>query len=538
MTITSRVTDPLHQPGGPKTYWTTINAEENLPGVVTPLSGSFWIKPVTVGTLGAFVELGVLPESAARMSEDVDERICSVIFGRFCANIDLIRACADKTPGTSGDAVELQLFANVRPGIPKQGAPWRYPIVGFKAPRAAAGVAGWMQREFDRSQDWWRRSIAQVGSDDVVKARLRLQGAQDNMTRVMRPHTLGTFITQGVLDQVRVLVESAGRPDLLLELSRGGGSLEETEMLEMLWEVSRGRVSVETFLGQYGFHGPGEAAASATVWRENPAALDSVLETYRSMSEDRAPHLLAPQVAAQRAQASAELMATLPRRKRPVAKFLLSLSDKMWPLRETGKATLLHSIDVGRASARRIGEFLVKEGRIGEVDDVAYLTVDELVADDGRADWHETVAVRRAKREEYLLIDLPQTWEGVPATTRVDARAAATGAAELVAISGSPGVAEGVVRIVRDPMVDEFDDGEVLVCETTDPSWASLFLAANALVIDVGSPMSHGAIVARELGLPCVINTRTGTRELRTGDRVRVDGTRGRVQILSRAETT
>lgn len=530
------ISDPLHQPGSRTTYWTTINAEENLPGVVTPLSGSFWLRPVTVGTLGAFVELGVLPEKAAHFSDDVDQRICSLIYGRFCANIDLIRACADKTPGTSGDAVEQQLFANVRPGIPRAGAPWRYPIVGLKAPRAAAGVAGWMRREFDRSQDWWRRSIAQVGGDDVAKARLRLQGAQDNMTRVMRPHTLGTFITQGVLAQLRVLVESVDRPDLLLELSRGAGSLEETEMLAMLWEVSRGRVGVEAFLGQYGFHGPGEAAASATVWRENPAALDPVLETYRSMPESKAPHLLAPRVAAQRAAASADLRVALPRLKRPVAKLLLSLGDTMWPLRETGKATLLHSIDVGRASARRIGEFLVKEGRIDEVDDVAYLTVDELVADDGRTDWHESVTLRRAKREEYLLVDLPQTWEGVPELTRVAARAAPTGALELVAIPGSPGVAEGVVRIVRDPMVEDLADGEVLVCETTDPSWASLFLAASALVIDVGSAMSHGAIVARELGLPCVINTRTGTRELRTGDRVRVDGTAGRVDVLSRAE--
>jgi pyruvate,water dikinase len=528
------ISDPLHLPGSPHTYWTTINAEENLPGVVTPLAGSFWILPVTVGTLGAFAELGVLKESEVRLSDDIDQRICSVIYGRFCANVDLIRACADRTPGTSGDAVEQQLFANVRPGIAKQGSAKRYPIVAVKAPRAAARVAGWMRREFDRSQDWWRRSIAQVGSDDIVKARLRLRGAQDNMTRVMRPHTLGTFITPGVLDQLRILVEGAGRPDLLLELSRGGGSLEETEMLEMLWEVSRGRVGVEDFLGQYGFHGPGEASASATVWRENPAALEPLLATYRSMPEDRAPHLLAPQVAAHRAAASAALMAVLPRHKRPIAAFLLKLSDTMWPLRETGKATLLHSIDVGRASSRRIGECLVKEDRIEEVDDVAYLTVNELVSDDGRTDWRETVAFRRAKRAEYLLIDLPQTWEGVPTVTQVAARAAATGAAWLDGISGSPGVAEGVVRIVRDPMMDSFDDGEVLVCETTDPSWASLFLAASALVIDVGSPMSHGAIVARELGLPCVINTRTGTRELCTGDRVRVDGTGGRVEILQR----
>jgi len=114
--------DPLHQPGGPTTYWTTVNAEENLAGVVTPLSSSYWMRPVTVGTLGAFCDLGVLPESAARHSSNSDERICTVIYGRLVANIDLLRSLADRTPGTSGDALEQQLFSNVREGIPRRGS--------------------------------------------------------------------------------------------------------------------------------------------------------------------------------------------------------------------------------------------------------------------------------------------------------------------------------------------------------------------------------------------------------------------------------
>lgn len=529
------LSNPLHQIGAPSTYWTTINAEENLPGVVTPLSGSFWLRPVSLGTLGAFAELGVLKESQVLYSDNVNERICSIMYGRFCANIDLLRRCADSTPGTSGDALEKQLFANAREGIPKQGAPWRYPIVGLKAPRAATGVAKWIHREFPKSQDWWRRSVAQSGGDDAAKARLRLLAAQDHMAAMMRPHTLATFMTQGVFDQLRLLAEGAGRSDLLLELSRGLGSLEEADMVAVLWDVARGRVPVEDFLARYGFHGAGEAAASSTVWRENPAALEQTLATYRSMPDDRAPHLIARQVAAQRAQASAELMAALPATKRPVAKLLLKAGDTFWPLRETGKATLLHSIDVGRAAARRLGELLVKEGRLTEPDDVSYLTVEELVADSGTSDWSEAAAHRRAKREEYLQLDLPQSWSGVPTPTRRSDRAAGSGAQTLAAIAGSPGVAEGVVRVVTDPMNDELADGEVLVCESTDPSWASLFLVASALVIDVGSAMSHGAIVARELGLPCVINTRTGTRELRTGDRVRVDGSAGVVHVLSRA---
>jgi pyruvate,water dikinase len=80
--------------------------------------------------------------------------------------------------------------------------------------------------------------------------------------------------------------------------------------------------------------------------------------------------------------------------------------------------------------------------------------------------------------------------------------------------------------------VAEFEPGDILVCETTDPSWVVLFQLAGAVVIDVGGAMSHGAIVARELGLPCVINTRTGTSVIADGDRIRVDGTAGRVDIL------
>jgi len=537
MTSTEQHTDPLHQPGAPSTHWTTINAEENLPGVVTPLSGSFWLRPISVGTLGAFVELGVLREEEARFSDVIDERICSIMSGRFCANVDLLRKCADQTPGTSGDALEQQLFANVRPGQPKYSARWRYPIVAAKAPIAAARIAGWVHREFARSQDWWSRSVAQAPSDDMAKARLRLQGAQDHMARVLRPHTLGTFMTQGIFDQLTRMVDSVGRSDLLLEISRGLGSLEETDMLGHLWDVAHDRLELSAFLGQYGFHGPGEAAASATVWREDPDMLKAVLETYRAMDESRSPQSIAADVARQRREATAELMRLLPASKRPVAKLLLSLSDRYWPLRETGKATLLHSIDVARAASRRLGVLLAQEGRIAAPEDVAYLTVEELIADNGTTDWTSEIAFRRARREEYLTLEIPQSWDGAPVGVESGPRLAGT-AFELIGIGGSPGVVEGVVRVITNPLEDDLEDGEILVCETTDPSWASLFLVASALVIDVGSPMSHGAIVAREMGVPCVINTRTGTRELRTGDRVRVNGSTGHVEILERAQSS
>ena len=80
----------------------------------------------------------------------------------------------------------------------------------------------------------------------------------------------------------------------------------------------------------------------------------------------------------------------------------------------------------------------------------------------------------------------------------------------------------------------DIEEAEILVCRSTDPSWAVLFSLAAGLVIDVGSPLSHGAILARELGLPCVINTRHATTQIRTGDRIRADGANVTVTVLDR----
>jgi phosphoenolpyruvate synthase/pyruvate phosphate dikinase len=92
---------------------------------------------------------------------------------------------------------------------------------------------------------------------------------------------------------------------------------------------------------------------------------------------------------------------------------------------------------------------------------------------------------------------------------------------------------EGTARIITDhAKAYELAEGEILVCELTDPGWTPYFEIAAAVVIDIGGPLSHGAIVARELGVPCVINTGNGTRRIPAGARVRVDGGTGTVNLL------
>ena len=94
-------------------------------------------------------------------------------------------------------------------------------------------------------------------------------------------------------------------------------------------------------------------------------------------------------------------------------------------------------------------------------------------------------------------------------------------------------VVTGRARIVSDPAAAELEPGDILVCATTDPSWTPLFMLAEALVIDIGGEISHGAIVARELGVPCVINTKTGTRDIPDGATIRVDPRAGTIEVTS-----
>jgi len=128
-----------------------------------------------------------------------------------------------------------------------------------------------------------------------------------------------------------------------------------------------------------------------------------------------------------------------------------------------------------------------------------------------------------------LLNDGQAFYEGM---TEEAPAASVDDAATLTGSAVSPGVVEGRVRVVLNPTAAHLQPGEILVCPGTDPSWTPLFLAAGGLVMEVGGMMTHGSVVAREYGIPAVVGVTRVTQRLKTGQRVRVDGSSGRVTIL------
>ena len=152
----------------------------------------------------------------------------------------------------------------------------------------------------------------------------------------------------------------------------------------------------------------------------------------------------------------------------------------------------------------------------------------------GPAYWRKLVAGRkalyareRARRQapRLLMGDGLAVYEGVGGAPQGDGKT-------LTGDPVSPGVVEGVVHVVLDPFGVQLAPGEILVCPGTDPAWTPLFLAAGGLVMEVGGMMTHGSVVAREYGIPAVVGVGHATLRLKTGQRVRVDGSSGLIQLL------
>jgi pyruvate,water dikinase len=190
----------------------------------------------------------------------------------------------------------------------------------------------------------------------------------------------------------------------------------------------------------------------------------------------------------------------------------------------------LQYLDVARAASRRIGELLAADGVLADSTDVLMLHRDEIAG--GRVD-RAVIEFRRERFEAHRGVEVPSYWQGDPPAESAAARAPVAVGDTLSGLGVSPGVVEGTVRVVTDPAEAELESGDILVAHTTDPSWASVMFLADGLIIDIGGQLSHAAVVAREMGIPCVVAVDHASATLRSGGRVRIDGRAGTVQLLS-----
>ena len=286
------------------------------------------------------------------------------------------------------------------------------------------------------------------------------------------------------------------------------------------------------FLDEFG-HTIDAQVPDAPAWRENPRpALDLVLR-YAEEPEDAAPARAAAAQVARREVLEGEVRARA--ETDPRARDLLQAlpaAQELLPVREDHNT--LCDQRLGAASRYRwlsIGRLLVQRGLAEDAGDVFSFTLDELreALEGGDAPGSDTLAERRREQAAYRAVQPPPVLgQPLAAEDREAGVLRGTGA--------SPGRYRGVARVIRSlAEAGRLGDGEVLVCGVTAPTWTPYFAVAGAVVTDAGGALSHTAVVAREYGIPAVVGTRTGTREIADGALIEVDGAEGVVRLLGRA---
>ena len=308
------------------------------------------------------------------------------------------------------------------------------------------------------------------------------------------------------------------------------------------------QAAIRAFLRRYGARGLAEIDPGRARWRDDPTPVMQSLQSYLHIP----PGEQSPDAAFERGRAAAEagiarLVACARRTKggrlkaflvRAAAYRMRALSG----LRESPKFAAIRLFGLMRAALLESGRALAASGTLARPDDVFFLSLAELEALGAGAarDWAALVRDRRtAYAQERRRRQIPRLLLSDGQTFYEGARAA-TSPADAGTLTGSPvspGVVEGVAHVVFDPHSTQLAPGEILVCPGTDPSWTPLFLAADGLVMEVGGLMTHGAVVAREYGIPAVVGIPDATRRLKTGRRIRVNGTTGEVVLVDGPET-
>ncbi|QIN81700.1 phosphoenolpyruvate synthase [Rubrobacter tropicus] len=293
------------------------------------------------------------------------------------------------------------------------------------------------------------------------------------------------------------------------------------------------------FLGVYGHRAVAEIDLGLPRWSENPTHVLGVISNYLRLEDPaRAPDIQFRRAALEAEAMVEELSRRAYRRGRlrgRLVAFFLNRARALLGMREMPKFCIILLFARVRSLLLPVGRELAEAGRLEDADDVFFLTLPEARAAAAGEDLRELVRERRADHDRetrrrhiprVLLSDGTEPDAGVPGKTTGD----------LNGTPASGGVAVGAARVVLDPAGAGLEPGEILVAPSTDPGWTPLFLTAGGLVMEMGGPMSHGAIVAREYGIPAVVGVPDATGRIITGQEVTVDGSLGTITLGKPAE--
>lgn len=293
----------------------------------------------------------------------------------------------------------------------------------------------------------------------------------------------------------------------------------------------------ERFLDLYGHRGPKELDVASPRYREQPdILLDQIRTLNRSTDEQNNPVARYEKNRALRNQAYLEVcqyLEKLDARRLRRFKSLYLVWENLGGYRENHKYCLIFAIDIIRTRMLELADQLVKKGRLENRDQIFNLTWENMARDikKGKANLVEIGKNNRKFSDKLAKVpSLPSLIDSRGRILRPSPPEHVEGA--IVGTPISNGTARGRIKVLHHPDEKPLEYGEILVAKATDPGWTPLFVNASAVILEVGGLLQHGALVAREYGLPCVGGIPDVTQKFHDGELVEVDGSSGMVRVL------
>ncbi|MFE6151638.1 rifamycin-inactivating phosphotransferase [Streptomyces sp. NPDC057889] len=373
---------------------------------------------------------------------------------------------------------------------------------------------------------WWLNDKLQEWLGEKNVADTLTLSAPDNITSEMGLALLDVADVIRPQPEVVAFLQGVDGDDFLDELAKRAGGTEA-------------RDAIEAYLDRYGMRCVGEIDITRPRWRERPSTLVPViLDNVRNFEPGAAERRFEQgrQKAQKKEQDVLTRLRTLPDgdRKADEVKKMIDRVRTFIGYREYPKYGIISRYFVYKQALLAEAERLVQADVLSEKEDVFYLTFQEL-HDAARSHQMDDQLIHRRKEafRSYHALTPPRvlTSDGEALTGAYRRDDVPAGA--LIGVPVSAGTIEGRARVILDMAEADLEAGDILVTAFTDPSWSPLFVGIAGLVTEVGGLMTHGAVIAREYGLPAVVGVEHATRLIRDGQRIRVHGTDGYVEILS-----
>jgi len=373
---------------------------------------------------------------------------------------------------------------------------------------------------------WWL--------NDHLQAWLGVKNVADRLTQSV-PHNITSEMGLALLAVADVI-----RPhDRVVDVLRG--ARDDDGFLDALAELEGGRDcrdAITAWLERYGMRGVGEIDITRPRWRERPALLVPILLGHVEHAEPGAAARLFESGRQQALDQEADILERLRglpdgAAKAAETKRMIDRVRTFAGYREHPKYAMVSRYFVYKQALLQEADRLVQAGVVRERDDIFYLRFEELrdVVRTHHIDY-ELIDERRAAFRSYRALTPPRvlTSDGEVVTGQYRRDGVPAGA--LVGLPVSAGTVQGRARVILDVAKTDLEPGDILVTAYTDPSWTPLFVGIKGLVTEVGGLMTHGAVIAREYGLPAVVGVEHATRTIRDGQQIRVCGADGYVEIV------